>query len=132
MTKRILTTTGFLGLIAILLIVLERIIFFSPVINYFNFNTAISLHFFHTAVLLTFTFKNKYVNESKIKIVYYAFFVGIILACGPLYLIHFIDPAGSAKGILTIISFIGSGSLIGGWIAITYIGFSYHTKNKNR
>lgn len=132
MTKSILTTTGFLGLIAILLIVLERIIFFSPVINYFNFNTAISLHFFHTVVLMSFAFKNKYVKESKIKIVYYTFFSGIILACGPLYLIHFIDPAGSAKGILTIISFIGSGALIGGWIAVTYIGFSYHTKNKNR
>ena len=128
MTKTILTTAGFLGLVGVLLFTLERIVFFSPVINYFNFNTAITLQFFHTLVLMQFAFKNKYIRESKIKILYYAFFAGIVLACGPLYLMHYIDPAGSTKGMLTIISFIGSGSLIGGWIMITYTGFSYVSK----
>lgn len=130
MTKTILTTVGFLGLIAILLFVLERIVFFSPVINYFNFTTAISLHLFHTLALLTFAFKNKYIREQKIRILYYAFFAGIVLTCVPLYLMHYIDPAGSTKGMLTIISFVGSGSLIGGWIMVTYIGFSYVSKTR--
>jgi len=128
MTKTILITTGFLGLVAILLFTLERIVFFSPLINYFNFTTAITLHFIHTLILMLFAFKNQYIRESKIRILYYAFFAGIVLACGPLYLMHYIDPAGSTKGMLTIISFIGSGSLIGGWIMVTYIGFSYVSK----
>jgi len=130
MTKTFLTTAGFLGLVAVLLFTLERIVFFSPVINYFNFNTAITLQFFHTLVLMMFAFKNKYIRESKLRILYYAFFVGTILACTPLYLMHFIDPAGSTKGMLTIISFIGSGSLIGGWIMVTYTGFAYVSKAK--
>jgi uncharacterized membrane protein YgdD (TMEM256/DUF423 family) len=132
MTKKILITVGFLGLVAILLFVLERVVFFSPLINYFNFNTAISLHFFHTVVLLTFAFKNKYIRETKINILYTAFVAGIVLACTPLYLMHYIDPVGSTKGILTIISFIGSGSLIGGWIMVTYIGFSYNSKFREK
>jgi len=125
MTKKILITVGFLGMVAVLLYVLGRIVFYNPVINYFVFSTAISLHFFHTAVLLIFAFKTKYVRESKIKILYYAFFAGIVFACTPLYLIHFMDPVGTLKDMLSIISFIGSGSLIGGWITIVYIGISY-------
>jgi len=130
MTKKILITAGFLGLTGILLYVLERIVFFSPVINYFTFSTAITLQFFHTTVLLVFAFKNKYIRESKLKILYYTFFIGILLACTPLYLIHFIDAAGSLRDLLTILSFIGSGVLIGGWITIVYIGFSYSSASR--
>jgi uncharacterized membrane protein YgdD (TMEM256/DUF423 family) len=132
MTKKILTTVGFLGLVAVLLYVLERIVFFSPVINYFTFTTAISLHIFHTLVLFMFAFKTKYIRESKIRVLYYAFLAGIIFTSTPLYLIHFIDPAGTMRDMLSIISFIGSGSLIGGWITVIYIGISYKSKNRHK
>ena len=128
MTKTILTTAGFSGVVAVLLFTLERIVFFSPVINYFNFDTAITLHFVHTLVLMMFTFKHRYIRESKLKILYFAFVTGIVLACGPLYIMHYVDPNGSIKDLLINISFIGSGFLIGGWIMVTYIGFSYVLK----
>jgi len=130
MTKNIITTAGFLGLVAVLLFVLERIVFFSPVISYFNFNTAIILHFFHTVVLLMFAFTSKYIRVSKLRIMYYAFLAGIILASTPLYVIHFMDPAASTEGLLRMVSIVGGGSLIGGWITVVYLGFSYKTKSR--
>lgn len=130
MTKKILTTSGFLGLMAVLLFILERIVFYSPVISYFNFNSAVFLHFFGTLSLLMFAFKNKHIREAKLKMVYYAFLAGVVFACTPLYLIHFMDPENSLRDILKIVSFIGSGAILGGWVAIIFIGISYKSKSR--
>lgn len=129
MTKTILTTVGYLGLIGILLFVLVRIALpTSEAINYFNFNTAIGIHFSHALVLLMFAFKNQYIRESKLKYIYFFLLGGIIFCCTPLYLIHFTEPKDIIVEVLNIISFIGSGALIGGWVTILYVGFSYKTK----
>jgi len=61
---------------------------------------------------------------------YYAFLAGIILASTPLYVIHFMDPAASTEGLLRMVSIVGGGSLIGGWITVVYLGFSYKTKSR--
>ncbi len=115
-----------------MLFILERIGFYSPVKNYSDFDTAMSLHLFHTVVLLTFAFKNQYIRESKIKIIYYAFVFGIVLTSFPLYAIYFIDPDKTLGDILRIIAFVGSGALVGGWVTILYVGVSYRSKNKRR
>ena len=129
MTRKTLIAAGFLGLAAILLIVLVRISFYNSELDYAFFNTAIVLHIFHTIVLLGFAFKNQYVRESRLKYLFNFFVGGIVLTCTPLY-VMLADPSNVIKIILTSISIIGSGLFIGGWITIIYLGFSYKSKYK--
>ncbi|RLD43065.1 MAG: hypothetical protein DRI89_05645 [Bacteroidetes bacterium] len=129
MTKKTLIASGFLGLAAILLLVLVRIAFYSPDIDYAFFNTAITLHIFHTIVLLGFAFKNQYVRESRLRYIYYFFVGGIVVSCTPLYIMLF-EPSNVLRIILTSVSIIGSGLFIGGWITIVYLGYSYKSKYK--